>query len=68
MTTENDAFFELETAVSDLLALSQVIASIGPESECPTEHLVNVVGYSTQRLGSAWSAFTEARHAAKSAG
>lgn len=48
MTTENDAFFELETAVSDLL--------------------VNVVGYSTQRLGSAWSAFTEARHAAKSAG
>jgi hypothetical protein len=68
MTSEHDAFCELETAVSDLLALSQVIASIGPGSECPTEHLVNVVGYSTQRLDSAWNAFTEARHAAKSAG
>lgn len=68
MTTENDAFFELETAVSDLLALSQVIASIGPESECPTEHLVNVVGYSAGRLNGAWTAYTEARHAAKSAG
>ena len=66
MSTEQQAFFDLEQAITDLLSLGQVVSSIGPDSECPTEHLANVFGFSTLRLHQAWDRYAEARHAAKS--
>lgn len=67
MTTETDTFCALEDSVSELASMGNLLSCLPPGTDLSTDEAVNVLGRQISRLESAWSAFVEARHAAKSA-